>query len=183
MPLEDVVVLVGPDGADAGTMPRAQVHTADTPLHRGFSVHVFGPDGRVLLTRRALGKRTWPGVWTNSCCGHPLPGEDGADAVRRRVRQELGIELAEVHEALPDFRYRATDASGVVEYEICPVYVARTVAAQPDPADDEVAEWAWVDWDDLVASAAGTPRVFSPWAVEQWPQLAGADVVDRVRVR
>jgi isopentenyl-diphosphate Delta-isomerase len=95
-----------------------------------FSCYLFDGDGRVLLTRRALQKRTWPGVWTNSFCGHPSPGERTVDAVHRRGRQELGLRIDEAVCVLPDFRYRAVAADGTGENEICPVFCAR--------ADDSV---------------------------------------------
>ena len=85
----DLVVLVGEDGADVGTAPRASVHTTDTRLHRAFSAYLFDEAGRLLMTRRALHKRTWPGVWSNACCGHWAPGEDAVAAARRRVPEEL----------------------------------------------------------------------------------------------
>jgi len=164
------VVLVDAAGAPIGVAAKATVHGVDTPLHLAFSCHVFGPDGRVLVTRRALGKLTWPGVWTNSFCGHPGPDEAMGDAVRRRAARELGLELGAVEPLLPDFRYRAVDASGVVENEICPVFRA-VVDRDPEPAADEVAEWAWVTLPELRAAVAATPFAFSPWLgwqLEAW---------------
>lgn len=171
-PADDLVVLLDHDGRPVGTAARLEVHHADTPLHLAFSLHLIDEHGRTLITRRALAKRTWPGVWTNSCCGHPRPGESVLDAVRRRVGEELGVHLAEdpgtVSTVLPDFRYRAVDASGVVEHEICPVHVSAVSAdlrIVPDPA--EVAQHAWVGWADLHEAVVHTPVVFSPWLVEQ----------------
>ena len=167
----DDVVLVDESGQPIGCADRATVHTEATPLHLAFSTYLFDPTGAVLVTRRALAKSTWPGVWTNSCCGHPRPGEPVEEAVRRRVREELGLQLGPLVPVLPDFRYHAVDASGIVEHEICPVYAGfvadRTLA--PDP--DEVAEWAWVPWADLVAALSATPQVYSPWAALQVPQI------------
>ena len=160
------VVLVDETGAPIGTADKSVIHDGDTPLHLAFSCHVFSPDGRVLVTRRALGKRTFPGVWTNTFCGHPAPGESLPDAVRRRAVRELGIELGDLQPALPDFRYRAVDASGVVENEICPVYRA-VFDGDPVPAADEVAEWAWVAPAALRAAVEATPFAFSPWLVLQ----------------
>lgn len=164
----DEVVLLDERGQPCGAADRVAVHTTDTPLHLAFSLHLVDDRGRTLLTRRALTKTTWPGVWTNSCCGHPRPGEDVLDAVHRRLGEELGVAVDAIEPVLPDFRYRAVDASGVVEHEVCPVHVAvvpSDLTVSPDPA--EVAEHAWVSWDDLHATAAGTPMVLSPWLVEQ----------------
>ncbi|WP_295010358.1 isopentenyl-diphosphate Delta-isomerase [uncultured Microbacterium sp.] len=160
------VVLLSADGSEIGTAPKSSVHGADTRLHLAFSCHVFDPQGRLLVTRRALTKAAWPGVWTNSFCGHPAPGEELVAAVRRRAEHELGLPLDTVEPVLPFFRYRATDAAGIVENEICPVYLATTSqAARPHP--DEVIEHRWVDPDDLAESVRRAPWAFSPWLVLQ----------------
>jgi isopentenyl-diphosphate delta-isomerase len=168
--LTELVVLVDDSGNPVGTAEKFSVHGVETPLHLAFSCHVYDPAGRVLVTRRALGKLTWPGVWTNSFCGHPGPGEVLEDALARRARLELGIELERLEVVLPHFRYRAVDASGVVENEICPVYRAVTTdAVQPNP--DEVAEYGWLEPVALREAVAAAPFAFSPWLVlqlEQW---------------
>ncbi|MCK2032386.1 isopentenyl-diphosphate Delta-isomerase [Microbacterium sp. KSW4-4] len=166
----DNVTLLAEDGTAVGILPKSEVHTTDTPLHLAFSCYVQDREGRLLVTRRALGKRTWPGVWTNSFCGHPQPGEDMIEAVRRRGSEELGVQVSDVRLALPDYRYRAVDASGIVENEICPVHVA-VIDGQPAANPDEVAEWEWVDVDDLLAAVIRTPFAFSPWLAEQLPLL------------
>ena len=172
--IDENVVLLDPWGHPIGSEPKDTVHDAETPLHLAFSLYLFDADDRLLLTRRSLDKRTWPGVWTNTCCGHPAPGEDPAEAVRRRVGQELGLEVAELRCVLPDFAYTAVDASGVMENEVCPVFTARTVHPHADPVPNpaEVVDWKWGAWPDIVRSTAATPFVFSPWAVLQVQQLA-----------
>jgi len=165
-PSSELVVLVDPSGAPIGTADKSVIHDGDTPLHLAFSCHVFRTDGRVLLTRRALGKVAFPGVWTNAFCGHPAPGEEMQDAVRRRGARELGLEIVALEPVLPDFRYRATDASGIVENEICPVFRA-VVDTDPQPADDEVVEWEWATPARVRAAVDATPFAFSPWLVLQ----------------
>ncbi|MER1997082.1 MAG: isopentenyl-diphosphate Delta-isomerase [Arthrobacter sp.] len=164
------VILLDNGGQMIGTADKMTVHTRETPLHMAFSTHVYHPDGRILVTRRALSKLTWPGVWTNSFCGHPGPGEATEDAVVRRADRELGLKLRSIDVALPDFRYRAVDASGIVENEICPVYTA-VAEADPVPAADEVMDWTWADPAALVESVRLTPWAFSPWLVLQLPLL------------
>ena len=166
----ELVVLLDADLRPCGVLPKADVHHTETPLHLAFSVYVFDDAGRLLVTRRAVGKRTFGGVWTNTCCGHPGPGEDPAEAVRRRLRTELGLAVSELSLVLPEFRYEATAADGVRENEFCPVFVAR---ATGDPAPDptEVEEWRWVDWRAFCGLAETTPWAISAWAAAQTPQL------------
>ncbi|MFC6420157.1 isopentenyl-diphosphate Delta-isomerase [Ornithinimicrobium tianjinense] len=168
---DDEVVLVDDAGTPCGSAPRATVHTAETPLHQAFSLYLFDGEGQVLVTRRALGKATWSGVWTNACCGHPRPGEELGQAVRRRLHDELGVAVERLDVVLPDFRYQAVDASGVVEHELCPVLVGE-VRGELHPDPEEVAEHAWLPWQQLVSAVAAAPRVWSPWAALQVPRLA-----------
>ncbi len=164
--VEELVVLLAEDGRATGTMPKATVHGTDTPLHLAFSCYLFDRDGRLLLTRRALSKPTWPGAWTNSVCGHPAPGEPMADAVRRRVLDEVGVRAGDVTLMLPAFRYRAVMPNGVVENEMCPVFVATTTdALAPDPS--EVEDAAWVEWGEFRAGVLDGSRPVSPWCREQ----------------
>lgn len=162
----ELVVLVDAAGAPIGTAPKSSVHTGETPLHLAFSCHVLRADGAALVTRRAVGKRTFPGVWSNAFCGHPAPGESLEDAAIRRADRELGLTLTGLELVLPDFRYRAADASGIVENEVCPVFRA-TVDADPDPAPDEVDDWAWTSPADLRRAVEAAPYAFSPWLALQ----------------
>lgn len=179
----ELVVLLDEDGRAVGTADKAGVHHADTPLHLAFSCYLFDGDGNVLVTRRALHKRTFPGVWTNSCCGHPGPGEPIEDAVRRRVEQELGTTVTDLRLVLPRFRYRA-EQEGVVENEMCPVFVgSASGAVTPDP--DEVDEARWESWEAFRAGVLDGSRAVSVWCREQVAQLpadpvsaATADVDD-----
>ena len=165
------VVLLDNDARPVGIADKSEVHTTDTALHLAFSCHVYDASGNVLVTRRALSKLTWPGVWTNSFCGHPAPDESMDAAIRRRAQHELGITVGALEVVLPDFRYRAVDASGIVENEVCPVYRAETTdAVTPNPA--EVSEFAWVSPSALHDAAAAAPYAFSPWLGWQLEQLA-----------
>jgi isopentenyl-diphosphate Delta-isomerase len=169
---QELVVLLDEAGHSIGSAPKADVHHRSTPLHLAFSCYLFDDTGRVLMTRRALAKHTFPGVWTNSCCGHPAPDESVTEAVLRRARQELGVGIVDLRCVLPEFRYHAIASDGVAENEICPVYAGRAVGSlDPDPA--EVMDTAWVPWDQL-RMAAQLDWAISPWAREQVPLLDAA---------
>jgi isopentenyl-diphosphate delta-isomerase len=177
---EECVVLCAPDGSAAGTAPKSTVHHSDTPLHLAFSCYVFDPAGRVLVTRRAYGKQTFPGVRTNTCCGHPAPGERMRIAVLRRLWHELGIVPSALELILPAFRYRATAADGTVENELCPVYrgvITSDVQVTVHPP--EVHEAWWVPWAEFAAQADGSDPL-SSWCVQQVRELSavGPDPLD-----
>ena len=162
----DLVVLIDADARPVGTAVRGDVHTDRTPLHLAFSCYLRDGAGRILLTRRALGKRSWPGVWTNSFCGHPRPDEDLEGAVHRYAGHELGTSVKEVRCVLPSFRYRAVDPSGIVENELCPVFVA-TIGDDLHPNPDEVMDLEWVPADELRSLVTLAPWTVSPWLVDQ----------------
>ncbi|GLZ80398.1 isopentenyl-diphosphate Delta-isomerase [Actinorhabdospora filicis] len=165
------MVLLDEEGRDIGVLPKRLAHHADTRLHLAFSCYVFDTAGRLLVTQRAHHKKTWPGVWTNSCCGHPAPGEAIDLAVGRRLDDELGLSAGEVRLLLPRFRYRAVMPDGVVENEMCPVTMTVT-DADPVPSADEVDGWEWVPWGEFSASVLSGDRAISPWCAEQVPLLA-----------
>ena len=96
------------------------------------------------------------------------------EAIARRALVELGLNVTGLELVLPDFRYRAVDASGIVENEICPVYTA-TVSSRDalSPRPDEVMDVEWVDPEATLAAVRATPWAFSPWLVLQLPRLLG----------
>jgi isopentenyl-diphosphate delta-isomerase len=164
---QEHVVLLDEDGCYVGTTAKATVHHGETPLHLAFSSYLVNDEGKVLLTRRALSKATFPGVWTNSCCGHPADGESMTDAVRRRVKDELGLDVAQVELILPRFRYVA-EQDGIVENEMCPVFRARAYGeVARDPA--EVEDARWVDWPQLLGMI--DDPALSTWCRLQLAQL------------
>jgi isopentenyl-diphosphate delta-isomerase len=170
--VEELVVLLDEAGRAIGTADKYRVHHHCTPLHLAFSCYLFDASGALLITRRATGKKTWPGVWTNTCCGHPLPAEPLADAVRRRLAQELGLaDVDGISLVLPGFRYHATMDDGTAENEVCPVFTARS-AALPAPRSDEVGGLDRVPWPVFVASVLEAGRDVAPWCRLQVRELA-----------
>ncbi len=174
------VVLLDEQGRAVGRAAKASVHHQETPLHLAFSCYVFDAADRLLITQRALAKATFPGVWSNSFCGHPAPGEDYVAAVRRRGEQELGLGLADLTLTLPRFRYVAQMANGVRENEMCPVFTARVAdpRAQVRVEPSEVDEAVWVDWVGFRDDVLSGRREVSSWCVEQVAQLAARESSD-----
>jgi isopentenyl-diphosphate Delta-isomerase len=165
----EMVVLLNASGSPCGTMEKSRVHTQNTPLHSAFSIFLFTDNGLMLTQQRAYSKSTWPGIWSNACCGHPAPGESHIEAAKRRLKYELGIEHIELTLALPNFRYKAVHL-GVMENEICPVLIG---FCKPDlPITPNIEEVQSVEWVSRNAffKACEDPinsefEAFSPWSL------------------
>jgi isopentenyl-diphosphate delta-isomerase type 1 len=159
------VILVDDQNNVIGTAPKHTVHTHDTPLHRAFSCFIFNSKKQVLVTKRSSAKKTFPGVWTNTVCGHPGKGESIIDAAKRRLMHELGLLVDQIKEAAP-YQYRCSDKNGIVENEICPILTG-FADANPHPHDREVDEWKWMNWYDFLLDLKKNPHLYSPWAQEE----------------
>ncbi|WP_377272350.1 isopentenyl-diphosphate Delta-isomerase [Peterkaempfera sp. SMS 1(5)a] len=157
---EILLELVDDQGRTIGTAEKLAAHQEPGRLHRAFSVFLFDAEGRLLLQRRALGKYHSPGVWSNTCCGHPYPGEQPFVAAARRTAEELGVAPALLREA-GTVRYDLPDAaSGLIEREWNHLFVGLVTASlRPDPA--EVEDTAFVTPEELAALRAERP--FSVW--------------------
>lgn len=152
--------LVDEDGTTIGTAEKLAAHQAPGRLHRAFSVFLFDDRGRLLLQQRALGKYHSPGVWSNTCCGHPYPGEAPFAAAARRTFEELGVSPSLLAEA-GTVRYNHPDpASGLVEQEYNHLFVG-LVQQELRPDAEEVAGTAFVTSAELTVRQAKDP--FSTW--------------------
>lgn len=135
----------------------------------------------MLTQQRALSKKTWPGIWSNACCGHPASGESHLDAANRRLEQELGLSDIQLINALPNFQYRA-ELDGIVENEICPVFIGHCASElTPNPA--EVAATEWVPWQAFADSCNGLTQTrfdsFSPWSHLEGKLLLEHPLIDQ----
>lgn len=152
--------LVDEDGRTTGTVEKLAAHVPPGRLHRAFSVFLFDDQGRLLLQRRALGKYHSPGVWSNTCCGHPHPGEPPFVAAARRVGEELGVAPSLLREA-GTVRYNHPDpASGLVEQEYNHLF-AGLVRDPLRPDAEEIAETVFATPDELAKRHEEAP--FSAW--------------------
>ena len=155
------IVLVDENDVAVGTSEKLAAHVNGGTLHRAFSVFLFDAEGRMLLQQRAATKYHFGGLWTNACCSHPRSGEPVIDAARRRVREELGVDVALRHAF--GFVYRAEDpVSGLTEHEYDHVFVGRFDGeTAPDPA--EVAGVRWVEPGALLRDVEAHPERYTPW--------------------
>jgi isopentenyl-diphosphate delta-isomerase len=167
------VILVDEFDREIGHAEKLEAHRGGGRLHRAFSIVLFDAAGRMLLQRRATSKYHFGGLWTNACCGHPRRGEEVAQAARRRLREELGVEVP-LREAF-SFSYTASDArSGFTEREFDHVFVGLLEGeARPDPREIDALRWA--DCGELAGDLRAQPERYTPWfgqLVARLPELA-----------
>lgn len=159
--MKEEVILVNEHDEPIGTMEKMEAHQKGL-LHRAFSVFVFNKKGEMLLQRRALGKYHSPGLWTNTCCSHPRPGEDTKAAAQRRLKEEMGLELPLDYKSV--FTYKTEFDNELTEHEVDHVYTGVT-SQEPVINPEEVDSYCWKNMDEVKQEIETTPEKFTSWFV------------------
>lgn len=153
------VILVDTKDREIGTMEKMEAHKKGR-LHRAFSILLFDDNGRMLIQKRAGNKYHSSGLWTNTCCSHPLPGESLEQATRRRLMEEMGIDLQPVFSHA--FIYRAELDRDLIEHEFDHVFVG-TFSGSPQVNEKEVDDWKYVDVQWLRGDMDAHPERYTEW--------------------
>jgi isopentenyl-diphosphate delta-isomerase len=156
---EPKVILVDTNDIVIGEAGKHEAHQKGL-LHRAFSVFLFNSKNELLLQRRAPGKYHSPGLWTNTCCSHPAPGEGSEEAALRRLQEEMGIKLPSL-EKLFVFTYRA-ELADMIENEVDHIFSAKWDGT-PQPNSQEVSEWKWASKDEIRKQLKEEPNSFTVW--------------------
>lgn len=151
--------MVNDHDEETGVMEKMEAHRTGS-LHRAFSVLLFNSRGEMLLQKRAQTKYHSSGLWTNTCCSHPRPGESLEEATRRKLRQEMGIE-ANPRFAFK-FQYKAPLDNQLIEYEIDHVFIGQ-FDGEPVLNEHEAEDWKFVDLHSLKQQIHTDPQQFTPW--------------------
>lgn len=164
---EEQVVLVTEKDVETGLIEKMEAHEKAL-LHRAFSVFVFNSKNELMLQQRALTKYHTPGLWTNTCCSHPRPGENVNDAAHRRLQEEMGFscELKKVF----DFVYRAPFENGLTEHEFDHVFMG-SYDGEPVINPSEVHAWKWIDLEELKKDIHANPSDYTVWFKIAFPRV------------
>jgi isopentenyl-diphosphate Delta-isomerase len=157
--VKEEVIIVDENDRPVGTMEKLEAHQKGM-LHRAFSVIVFNSKKEILLQQRALNKYHSPGLWTNTCCSHPRPGEDTLAAAKRRLNEEMGLTLELEHQF--SFIYRTDFDNGLTEHELDHVYFCYT-DAQPVINTEEANDFKWLSFEVIQKEIKQKPESFSSW--------------------
>lgn len=153
------VILVDEDDNPVGKMEKLEAHQKGC-LHRAFSVFVFNKHNELLLQRRADAKYHSAGLWTNTCCSHPLPGEDVSEAASRRLGEEMGFRTPLTK--LFHFKYKTSFSNGLTEHEFDHVFTGNYDGeVQINP--EEVSDHRHILFNDLEDEINRDPEAFSAW--------------------
>jgi isopentenyl-diphosphate delta-isomerase len=159
---EPFVILVDENDNQTGVIGKIEAHRRAL-LHRAVSVFIINPKGEWILQRRAFDKYHSNGLWTNTCCTHPGPGESNIESARRRLSEEMGIDcdLTEVF----CFTYREKLDNELTEHEFDHVFFG---VSEKDPVinTSEVEEWEAVRFEDLREDIYKNPEDYTYWFKE-----------------
>lgn len=153
------VILVDEHDEVIGTMEKMEAHQKGV-LHRAFSILLFNPQGEILLQKRSKSKYHSGGLWTNTCCSHPRPDESMNAATRRKLKQEMGIDLQP--EYAYKFIYNVNLDHGLIEHEYDHVFVGQ-FDGTPEVNNEEVEDWKFMDLNDLREDARRNPKDYTHW--------------------
>lgn len=153
------MILVDKDDRETGAMEKMEAHEKGI-LHRAFSVFIFNSKNELLLQQRALNKYHSAGLWTNTCCSHPRPGEETAVAAQRRLREEMGME-AEL-QFKTTFIYRTEFENKLVEHELDHVFVGHSELS-PKINPLEVESYKWANVGEIKKRMASHPEEYTSW--------------------
>ncbi len=156
---EERVVLVDKDDFQLGLMPKLEAHRKGV-LHRAFSVFIFNSSKLLLMQKRSSKKYHSPGLWTNTCCSHQRDGENTLDAAKRRLNEEMGLNV-DLKEAF-SFIYKANLKNGLIEHEFDHVLVGFT-DLNPNINTKEVEDWKWVDLSFLELDLDKNQNIYTEW--------------------
>jgi isopentenyl-diphosphate delta-isomerase len=156
---QDHVILVDEYDQELGLMEKHEAHKKGL-LHRAFSAFVFNSNGELLLQRRAFGKYHSEGLWTNTCCSHPISGESIVDAGKRRLGEEMGFET----QLTPTFNfiYKAELDNGFTEYELDHVLIGISDET-PHLNTSEAMSFKWANLSDIKADMVNNPAQYTVW--------------------
>ncbi|HKK68255.1 MAG TPA: isopentenyl-diphosphate Delta-isomerase [Bacteroidales bacterium] len=158
--MQEDVILVDRNDTETGTMEKLEAHRKAL-LHRAVSVFIFNSDHHLLLQKRALEKYHSPGLWTNTACTHPRPGEPAQEAAVRRLREEMGINQHKL-DKLFDFIYKAPLDKGLTEHEFDHVFLGFSDST-PDPNPAEVCRYTWTEPTELMKGIENHPENYTVW--------------------
>ena len=161
------VILVDERDIAIGVMEKMEAHRKGA-LHRAFSIFLFNGKGEMLLQRRALTKYHSPGLWTNTCCSHPMQGETVEVAAYRRLQEEMGM-FCTMNKAF-DFIYKAELDSDLIEHEFDHVFFG-TTNEPPVINPEEVSEWKWIPVYDVYIDVQLNPARYTEWFKIALPEV------------
>jgi isopentenyl-diphosphate delta-isomerase len=165
--MPEEVILVNERDEETGTIEKMEAHRKAL-LHRAFSIFIFNAKGEMLLQQRALGKYHSPGLWTNTCCSHPRPGEIIEEAAGRRLKEEMGIDTS--LKKIFDFIYRTEFDNGLTEFEFDHVYTG-TYNGLLNPDKQEVNDYCFRSMEDIEEDLSKRPDKYSAWFKIAFPLL------------
>ncbi|WP_096087089.1 isopentenyl-diphosphate Delta-isomerase [Agaribacterium haliotis] len=165
----DELILVNQHDEEIGSADKLLCHDGKGMLHRAFSVLLFNQHGELLLQKRAAEKRLWGDFWSNSCCSHPRVGESMHEAARRRVAEELGLEIADLV-YLYKFEYHAQFGELGAEHELCSVFIGRC-DSEAEPNANEISAVRWLSAAALEAELNADEAAFTPWFKMEWAHI------------